>query len=1234
MTVRNLMMGFVLAVGAILLPAQPCQAQETPPRPGDATRTYQVFLLGNTGSPSPGDLGSTLEVLRRKLEAAGQNSAVVFLGDQLYGGGMPDSGAVGRAEAERHLMPLLEAVKDHPGKVLFIPGDKDWGKADQGGWKALTRQETFIEQYLDRGNVFVPDNGFPGPHEVRLTRDIRLIALNTEWLLTEGPRATGEAKDYDAEEEGDVYVALQDLIRKRSNRDLIIVGHHPLYSNGRYGGHYPGSAHLFPLTTVWQDAYVPLPVLGTLFLSFRRNIGSEEHFSHARNAWMRHALESILIEHEDFVYASAHDFSLQHFETKALNFAQDFIVSGSAARSEHVAEGHDAEFTSREKGLVALSYYSDGSVWMDIWAAEEGGVGRLLYEKNLREPSLATAEPEVLTDGADYPDYTDSTIVIVPEPGYEAGALHRFLLGSNHRDIWTMPIEVPYIDLGKEAGGLTPIKRGGGLQSISIRMQGADGKQYVLRSINKNRARALQEELRNSVVAPIVQDMLSYSHPLGAFIIPKLADAVGVYHTNPRLVYVPSDPRLGSYRGLVGGTLMLFEERPDDDMSSAPSFGNAPDVIGTPEMFRNVTRDNDDRVDQRALARARLFDLWLSDWDRHKDQWRWAVFDDPDGKGDLYRPIPRDRDQAFSLFDLGLAPLVRPFLQIQGFRKSYGTISALATKGMELDHQFLNELDRDDWREIAERMQTGLTDAVIDDAMRDWPEPVFAHHGEQMIEIGKVRRDHLPEAADAFYRIHARTVDVVGSNKHERFEVTRLGEDQTQVVVYKTSKDGEILQEIYRRTFRRKDTREINLYGLGGNDQFVVTGQVRKAIKVHAVGGTGHDSFVDQSSGKKIHFYDSEDEQNTWQPAPKTAIHQSNNPQDNTYVRVFQFDRTYPLALPSYNSDDGLILIGGAIQFKQGFQKTPFARQHLVLMSFATERQAFGFQYTGRFTSVFGDWDLGLRADVFGKENVTNFFGLGNETEDNGGNIGIFRTRLGRSSFAVPLLRTYESGLALEIAPKLEIAQLDEEETELLALRQAGLSEPTSDSQWYTGLSSGITFSYKDDLDNPRQGYAWSADLDLNLGVRNAPDHYATLASALTLYTSLPTERQVTLALRVGGAHNIGTFPYYGANTLGGKLNLRGFRSTRFSGRSSFYTNAELRMDLFSLKSNILPGRLGLLGFLDNGRVWTDEESSRTWHQGYGTGLWYNAVDQFILWFTAGQSVEGTYVLGGVGFFF
>ena len=86
--------------------------------------------------------------------------------------------------------------------------------------------------------------------------------------------------------------------------------------------------------------------------------------------------------------------------------------------------------------------------------------------------------------------------------------------------------------------------------------------------------------------------------------------------------------------------------------------------------------------------------------------------------------------------------------------------------------------------------------------------------------------------------------------------------------------------------------------------------------------------------------------------------------------------------------------------------------------------------------------------------------------------------------------------------------------------------------------------------------------------------------------------------------------------------------------RSSFYTNAELRLELFSLKGTFLPGRLGVLGFVDYGRVWTDEETSDQWHQGYGGGLWYNIVEEVVLSFTYGESDEGTHLLGGLGFLF
>ena len=67
------------------------------------------------------------------------------------------------------------------------------------------------------------------------------------------------------------------------------------------------------------------------------------------------------------------------------------------------------------------------------------------------------------------------------------------------------------------------------------------------------------------------------------------------------------------------------------------------------KLVKKLIEDNDDRVDQKAFLRARLLDFLIADWDRHFDQWRFGEKDT--GKGKLYYPIPRDRDQAFSYSD-------------------------------------------------------------------------------------------------------------------------------------------------------------------------------------------------------------------------------------------------------------------------------------------------------------------------------------------------------------------------------------------------------------------------------------------------------------------------------------------------------------------------------------------------------------------------------------------------------
>ena len=86
--------------------------------------------------------------------------------------------------------------------------------------------------------------------------------------------------------------------------------------------------------------------------------------------------------------------------------------------------------------------------------------------------------------GFDLGVQVDKGTVTVQAGDYAIPGIMKGLLGERYRAIWTGSVEVPVIDLEKTAGGLTPIKKGGGFQTTSLRMQGADGDQYVLRSIN------------------------------------------------------------------------------------------------------------------------------------------------------------------------------------------------------------------------------------------------------------------------------------------------------------------------------------------------------------------------------------------------------------------------------------------------------------------------------------------------------------------------------------------------------------------------------------------------------------------------------------------------------------------------------------------------------------------------------------------------------------------------------
>src|SRR5690625_6094542 len=86
-------------------------------------------------------------------------------------------------------------------------------------------------------------------------------------------------------------------------------------------------------------------------------------------------------------------------------------------------------------------------------------------------------------------------------------------------------------------------------------------------------------------------------------------------------------------------------------------------------------------MDESSYIRARLFDMLIGDWDRHEDQWRWAVFKEEDRT--IYQPIPRDRDQVFPKYDGFLIKLIMKIPALRHMQNFSETIHNVKWFNME-----------------------------------------------------------------------------------------------------------------------------------------------------------------------------------------------------------------------------------------------------------------------------------------------------------------------------------------------------------------------------------------------------------------------------------------------------------------------------------------------------------------------------------------------------------------------
>lgn len=795
--------------------------------------------------------------------------------------------------------------------------------------------------------------------------------------------------------------------------------------------------------------------------------------------------------------------------------------------------------------------------------------------------------------------------VIVPGPEYAAGTLQEQLLGDDYRDLWTVPLRVPFLDLGSYGGGLTVIARGGGAQTKSIRFRAANGRQYAFRSVNKWPDLSDEPALVNTLIGEGIQDQTSSLHPTAALVVPALVGAVGVPHVVPELVVMPDDPRLGELREEFAGMLGQIEERPEDIEDEGGPFPPFERVIGTVRLLERLEASADDRVDARTFLMARLLDVFLGDWDRHEDQWRWGELDREGYR--LWVPIPRDRDYAFADYDGLLLQLGSSFVRnIVEFTPNVRNLSGLTLNARGLDRRILAGLDRAAWDSTVAAFQAGMTDAVIDAAVLRVP-PEHRGRNPEIAANLKGRRDDIARAAADFYARLSSEVDVRGTDAEEMAVVDRVEEGVVVVRLFDLDEDDRPKARPYfERRFVETETNEIRVYLHGDEDVAVVRGGARETIMVRVVGGGGDDVMIDSATVRRgrapTAFYDGRGD-NTFVRGAATAVDRDDHsPPEPTRGLSGETYRDWGATLGmqpvvGYNGDDGPIVGAGPRYVRYGFWKEPYDYALAARGMIGVLSGQVGLELEGdvRNTASGGGYSFFLRGSEL--ESV-RFYGFGNDTEATEPNR-FYRVRqrelLGEAAVRFGL----GPGGSVAVGPIVRFTRVDPAPgTPYAAL----IGEDGDFGQ--AGAMARLEYDRRDVSAFPRNGGRIRLRAYSYPGLWDA-DPYTAAEGSATAYLTPSLGWEPTLALRVGGKKLWGDFPIHDAAFLGGARTLRGYPTERFAGEASAYATAELRSPLATVNLRLVRGTLGVHGLLDAGRVFVDGDSPGGWHTATGGGVWF-----------------------------
>jgi hypothetical protein len=1180
-------------------------------------KAHTFFLVGDAGNGVFKDSLNDSNALGNRLNKADKNSTLLYLGDNIYPSGMPNCKDKNRNEAESKLQEQINIASTFKGKTIFIPGNHDWYS---NGNEGLKRQQEYVESKLGKKS-FLPKNGCP-IESIDITEDITLIIVDSQWYITNWDNHPTINENCEIKTRNHFLDEFRSEIKKARGKTTIVAIHHPMFTNGPHGGKYSFKSHMSPF-----------PILGSLKNLLRKTTGiSNADIQNTHYNELKKYLTAAAQQNDNVIFVSGHDHSLQYIVKNDI----PQIISGSGSKVEPVKSTDGSVYAHAVNGYAILEVFENGASQVKFINAKNN---KTEFETSVIKPSQRLSN-DIITK--EFQDSIQASIYTETETS--KSNFYSFLWGNRYRKYYSKPITAKVVTLDTLLGGLTPIRKGGGTQSRTLRLKAKDGKQYVMRAMKKNAAQYIQasmfknqyvqKQFENTASEDLVKDVFTGAYPYAPFVVGKLSEAIKINKLNSKLYYIPKHDVLGQFNAEFGNELYLFEEHPADGNLTIEDENFTGSIYSTYDVFKKIQENENQVVDEKEYIRARLFDMLIGDWDRHQDQWRWLEFNE-DNKI-IFKPLPRDRDQAFSImsdgFILSTAVKLIPMAKLlRKYDDDLVDVKGFNIEPFPIDKAFIRHLNEEDWKEQVAFIQNNITNEVIDEAFSNIPSELNNETIANIKSTLKARKNNLQEIANRYFNLISKYAVVTGTNKKEYFTIKILKNNDVEVTIQRKKKDDSI-EPYFTAIYKADVTKEIWLYGLDDDDTFETIGKSNK-IKIRIVGGQNNDSYK-VSDGRNVVIYDYKTKKNDITLAKKATLKLSDSYDTNTYdFKKIKTSQNQFIPIIGANPDDGLKIGFNNTFTNFGFERNPFTSQHQLKAAYYFATNGYEVNYRFEVANVVKNVNLEVNAGIQSPNFTFNFFGYGNETSNLDDDLGLNHNRVKVRSlnFNPQLKWRSRSGVSITWGLNYDNIEVDNTQNRFVE-NNPELPNYIFDEVQFFGSNLSFNFENYDNKAYPTMGMKINIQLGHKTNLDNNDRSYNYIIPEISFNHKIDAQGKWVVATKLKSHINFGNeFEFYQAASIGGTDGLRGFRNQRFTGNQSFYQNTDLRYSFSSMKTKLIPVRVGIYSGFDYGRVWLNGEDSKKWHNSYGGGFFINGAELLsanIGLFNSSDGIRAAFSLG------